>query len=238
MSKVDVQKLLHNLELMEQQSRGLFHYKREYLRGHIRTGISSRQQDRLQKLTDHSDYRGCVHMHSASASSNKKSTVVQPVTTPTKKSTVKKKADDVIDLSNMSDSPSPTTKRSRPSPPTTTTTGSRMSTASAQHASAVSPPPVSQHASHSRPPTPTATCYSIPTACRYTHVPIPDYAAVPTMTLTRLIDRLMADDSNVALDNGDCHAHFCEYCRGPPMRQRYALAKRLVQLELSLYGNY
>ena len=109
---------------------------------------------------------------------------------------------------------------------------------SAQHVSKVSPPPTSQHASHSSPPTPTATsCYTIPTACRVTHVPIPAYATVPTMTLNRLIDRLMADDNNMALNSGDCHV-LCEYCTGAPMRQRHALAKRLVQLELSLYGNY
>ena len=89
MSKVDVQKLPHNLEQMEQQSRALFHYKREYLRGHIRTGISSRQQDRLQKLTDHSDYRACVHGNSASANSDKKSTVGQQfIATPKQKSRV------------------------------------------------------------------------------------------------------------------------------------------------------
>ena len=144
--------------------------------------------------------------------------------------------DDCIDLT---DSPSPT-KRSRPSPPTNAATGPRMPTASsAQHVSKVSPPPTSQHASHSRPPTPTTTSYyTIPTGYRVIHVPIPAHATVPTMTLNRLIDRLMADDSNMALDSGDCHASLCEYCTGAPMRQRYALAKRLVQLELSLYGNY
>ena len=55
-----VQNLLANLELMQQQSRALFHYKREHLRSHIQADISLRQDDRLKKLTTHEDYRGCV----------------------------------------------------------------------------------------------------------------------------------------------------------------------------------
>ena len=76
------------------------------------------------------------------------------------------------------------------------------------------------------------------TACRFTCESMSDYVTIPTMTLTRLIDRLMADESNRAMDNGDCGAAGCEYCTGPTMRQRCVLAKRLVQLELNLYGQY
>ena len=69
MARVDVEKLLANLEILQQQSREIFHYKRDHLRSHIRAGISLRQVDRIKKLTTHEDYRGC----SDPVSSQKKS---------------------------------------------------------------------------------------------------------------------------------------------------------------------
>ena len=66
-------------------------------------------------------------------------------------------------------------------------------------------------------------------------IPIATFVRSPS-TLQRLIFRLQADPNAIPLDPSECNDTKCPYCTGPLMRQRYALAARLVQIEHTLYG--
>ena len=66
---------------------------------------------------------------------------------------------------------------------------------------------------------------------------IPEYASVPELTLRKLVERLLKDPENMIMDPRECSCPGCPYCGGCIMGQRYALAKRLVQIEFRLYGH-
>jgi len=66
---------------------------------------------------------------------------------------------------------------------------------------------------------------------------LPDYAKVPAVTLKNLIKEFMRDPANMIMNPRECAFPGCPYCTGCIMRQRYELAKRLVQIEFRLYGH-
>ena len=58
----------------------------------------------------------------------------------------------------------------------------------------------------------------------------------PMSTIARLIEQVQSQ-STIGLDAADCQSNHCPYCKGCLMSQRYSLAKRLVQIELALFGD-
>ena len=67
---------------------------------------------------------------------------------------------------------------------------------------------------------------------------IPEYAKVTNMTLKHLLNSLMQNEEHMVMDPAECGHTGCAYCTGCLMGQRYALTKRLVQIEHTLYGTY
>lgn len=55
-------------------------------------------------------------------------------------------------------------------------------------------------------------------------------------TIIDLINNLQRNGDHLGVERTCCTNNACQYCTGPLMLQRYELAKRLVQLEMHLFG--
>ena len=230
--------MLNNAELRELQARELYFYKRQNLRDKIR----DRTVERLRVLTTHSDYRDCVDATAAKW--------------PASSETAKKFAVDdegFVDLTFMSDDEDFAAiaqgikKRQRIEKEKAEHDAKNEDDASASLPAAAASPD----------PNPNPSPFTHFAAARHDHVPpqtplpdaappvatvvsdgIPEYAKVTNMTLTHLIKEMMQDESLMIMDPKECGHPGCAYCTGCIMGQRYALVKRLVQLEHQLYGTY
>ena len=243
---VDVDAMMSDSEQTDLQARELFHYKRE----HLRDKINDRTQHRLKRLATRADYRYCITAEAPaqtkrSAPANTRSV---PANTPAKNSATNTKARQmlpVVDLfmlsdgaefacsddEELSDPQGVAAKRQRV-----------VDVPAAQHNAAAAV------ASPSPNPTPRTHLTAVYrdlvqpqlrphiTPTEFSEIPI--FAKVPSMTLQHLIDKLMSEESNMAMDPKECGHSGCAYCTGCIMGQRYALAKHLVQLEIKLYGSY
>ena len=235
---VNMHKMLNNAELRELQARELYFYKRQNLRDKIR----DRTVERLRALTTHSDYRDCVDATAAKR--------------PSSSETAKKIAvnnEGFVDLTFISDDEDfeviaqGIKKRQRIEKEKAEHDEKDEDIASASLPAAAASPD----------PNPNPSPFTHFAACRHDHVPpqtplpdaappvatvvsdgIPEYAKVTNMTLTHLIKEMMQDESLMIMDPKECGHPGCAYCTGCIMGQRYALVKRLVQLEHQLYGTY
>ena len=241
MESTDVDSMMTDPAQTDLQAREMYRYKRE----HLRNKINKRTQDRLRRLTTRADYRYCIT--AAAPAQTKRSA---PANTPANNSATNAKAVGavlpVIDISMLSDGAECAeesedeevsdiqgiaTKRQRV-----------VDVPAAEHnavaaAACASPNPTPRthlmavyHDLADPKQRPDITPIELPE--------IPEFAKVPTMTLQHLIDKLMSDKTNMTMDPHECGHSGCAYCTGCIMGQRYALAKRLVQLEMRLYGNY
>lgn len=241
---------LSEVELREIQGRAIYFFKKECLRSKINDEQQKRLQSRLRQLTTHGDFRNCTDSAKSRSPARPATTKVkpaaqpasQPVSQPALQPAMPTKSKPAVqDFIDLTDSPSPTKKRKtrRAQTPARTrtppvvrpviarpTTASKHTTRfSPTRANPISPTPVMPQTpiiqpAHTLPPATTTTATLL---------------SLPEVTLRRLIDRIFADDDAMVLDGPKCPHLSCEYCRGGLLAQRYALAKRLVQIEHSLY---
>ena len=67
--------------------------------------------------------------------------------------------------------------------------------------------------------------------------PTPSAATATPSTLLRLLRQIQTSD-DPSLDPPECECSECPFCTGALMEQRFCLARRLVQIENSLYGKH